>query len=131
MFSAQKQAMDRRRCGGNPTASPLQLQACGTTYDVASGQVYTEKRVRAPQKSRVNWITEYKTPSLIKRRRANKEGAASLFDMARTKAAREMRNLTAKHFEGLTPSVSKRLWDEVTDRYRVDSVDTLIKADVC
>jgi hypothetical protein len=63
-----------------------------------------------------NWVNEYKTPSLVKRRPANREGAASLFDMAKAKVAREMRNLTASHLEVVPLSIGKKLWDEVENR---------------
>jgi hypothetical protein len=122
MFAAKHHAMDRcpwldpQKRGGANIPSFSQDQARGTTYDVETGQVYTESTVRAPKKQMTNWINAYKTPSLVKRRHANREGAASLFDMARAKVAREMRNLTANHLEVIPFSIGKKLWDEVENR---------------
>jgi hypothetical protein len=98
------------------TLDPSQYSARDVTYDAESGQVYMERTVRAPRIAKLDWINEYKTPSLVKRRHGNREGAASLFDMAKAKVVREMRNLTARHFEGIPPSIGRKLWDEVEDR---------------
>ena len=103
--------------GGGSCSAPSRYQARGTTYDIESGQVYIEKTVRASKKQKVNWIHQYKTPSLVRGRHANKAGAASLFDMAKAKVARETPNLTASHLEVLPSSVGRKLWDEVEDRY--------------
>ena len=123
MFRSKHHATDHRRrpdiekrYGGSRTP-PSQYSAYYTTYDADSGQVYTERFVHAPKKGKSDWINEYKTPSLVKRRRENREGAASLFDMAKAKVAREMRNLTASHFKGVSPFIGKQLWDEIEDRY--------------
>lgn len=78
-----------------------------------------ERTIRAPSKAKLDWINEYKTPALIKRRHANREGVASLFDMAKAKTVREMRNLTPKHFEGIPPPIGRKLWEEVEDRYEM------------
>lgn len=125
MFSAKHHALDhaswldpQKRDRVNSTASSP-YQAHPTTYDAESGQLYTEKTVRAPKKQKYNWISEYKTPSLVKRRHASREGAASLFDMANAKVAREMRDLTPSHLQGLPSSISRKLWDEVEHRYEV------------
>lgn len=119
MFPAKHHAMHppKRDRGNSP--APMRYQAKRITYDTESGQVYTERTVRVPNKKRINWINEYKTPGLVKRRHANKEGAASLFDMAKGKVAREMRNLTASHLKGIPSSICRKLWDEVEDRYEV------------
>jgi hypothetical protein len=72
-----------------------------------------------PPKKKVNWINEYKAPGLVKRRHANRDGAASLFDMAKAKLAREMSNVTASHLKGIPSSIGKKLWDEVEHRYEL------------
>lgn len=99
--------------------APRLHQAKGVTYDTESGQVYMEKTVRAPRKKRTNWINEYKTPGLIKRGHTNGEGAASLFNMAKAKVARQMQHLTRSHLEGIPPLIGKKLWDEVEKRYEM------------
>jgi hypothetical protein len=126
MFSTSKHhAMDhcpwldsRKHDGGSRPASKRH-QAQGITYDTESGQVYTERTVRVPSRDKVNWINAYKTPGLVKRRHANKEGSASLFDMAKAKVVREMSNLSARHLKGIPSSIGGLLWDEVEDRYEV------------
>lgn len=93
----------------------------GTTYDPDSGQVYKERTVPAIKKQRFNWVYQYKTPTLVKRRRpVNVEGAASLFDMAKGQVARDIQHLTTRHLQGIPASVGKKLWQEVEDRYEVD-----------
>lgn len=111
-FDSQKQNR-----GSRPASKRYQAQE--TTYDGESGQVYAERTVRVPLRRKVNWINEYKTPGLVKRRHANKDGAASLFDMAKAKLAREMANLTASHLKGIPSSIGGMLWNEVEDRYQV------------
>ena len=101
--------------GGKSTASSW-YQAPLTSYDNETGQVYTERTVQAPRREKVNWVNEFKTASLVKRRQTNNEGAASLFDMAKAKVAREMLNLTASHLAGLPLSIGEKLWDEVGNR---------------
>lgn len=118
--TGHRQRLDpKRHSGGNSSAS-IRYQAHGTTFDAESGQVYKEKTVRAPRKQKINWINEYKTPSLVKRRHANKEGAASLFDMAKAKVARETTNLTTSHLEAIPSSIGTKLWDEVEARYGLE-----------
>ena len=109
--------MDPPKRDGANSPAPRLYQAKGVTYDIASGQVYIEKTVRAPKKRRTTWINEYKTPGLVKRRHTNADGAASLFDMAKAKVAREMQYLTVCHLRGIPPSIGRKLWDEVENRY--------------
>lgn len=111
--------LDPQKRHGPNSPAPRLYQAEGVTYDTESGQVYIEKTVRAPKKRRINWINEYKTPGLVKRRHTNGHGAASLFDMAKAKVAREMQYLTVGHFKGIPPFIGKKLWDEVENRYEV------------
>ncbi len=99
------------------SSGPAKTSIGNATYDTESGQVYVERTVRVPSKAKLDWTNEYKTPSLVKRRHANREGAASLFDMAKAKVVREMRNLTSTHFDAIPPSIGRKLWDEVEDRY--------------
>lgn len=118
MSTAKHHAMYRRpRPGPQSLSTASWYQAPLTTYDNETGQVYTERMVQVPKKQKVNWINEFKTASLVKRRQANDEGAASLFDMAKAKVAREMHHLTASHLAGLPSSTGEKLWDEVKDRY--------------
>ena len=119
MFSAKHHATNQcpwlePRKGDSHIPSWYEVE--DTTYDTESGQVYTETRIRAPKKQKLCWNKEYKTPSLVKRRHANKDGAASLFDMAKAKVVREMRNLTASHLDGIPSAVGRKLWDEVENR---------------
>lgn len=111
--------LDSQNHDGRSRPASKRHQAKGTTYDSESGQIYTERTVRVPSRKKVNWINEYKTPGLVKRRHANKEGAASLFNMAKAKVAREMSNLTASHLKGISSSIGGILWDEVENRYEV------------
>jgi hypothetical protein len=109
--------LDPQKCDGRNSTTPVKYKSHGVTYDTESGQVYMERTVRVKKKPKTNWINEYKTPALVKRHRPNREGAASLFDMARVKVAREMGNLTADHLEGMPLSIGRKVWDEVEARY--------------
>jgi hypothetical protein len=129
MFPAKRRPINhypsldpRKRNGGNSSARSRYQDHGGTTYDAESGQVYIERTASAATKPRINWINEYKTPSLVKRRRTNREGAASLFDMSKAKVARETQYLTAIHLQELPPSIGRKLWDEVTDKYEIHAI---------
>lgn len=82
-------------------------------FDADSGLVFNEGRVLASTKS-VDWIGAFQTPSLVKRRQPNVEGAASLLDVAKAVMARNMRSINVEHLRAIPWVVGKQLWDEIT-----------------
>jgi hypothetical protein len=120
MYSAKHHAMDH--CSWlDPQSSGQKGYLSGkdgsfTSYDAETGQVYSEKTIRARVKQRAGWIYDFKAAAIVKRRQPNRDGASSLLDMARAKVGREMRNLTPDHFDAIPWAIGKKVWAEIEDR---------------
>jgi hypothetical protein len=85
------------------------------TYDVHTGQVFKEIEVHASKRQRSDWIGEFKTPNLVKKRQSNATGPRSLFDMAKGTVARHMRGLSSHHLSGIPWEIAEQVWNEITD----------------
>ncbi|KEF62607.1 uncharacterized protein A1O9_00580 [Exophiala aquamarina CBS 119918] len=87
-------------------------------YDAESGQVYSEMEIQLGRKQRSNWISDPRTPSLVKKAAMVNvgRGARSLTDTAKNQIASQFRNLTAEHFVNVPWSVAESLWQEVLER---------------
>jgi hypothetical protein len=85
------------------------------TYDVHSGQVFKEVRVQASKRQRSDWIGEFKTPNLVRGRLPNANGARSLFEMAKSTVAQQMRGLNSRHLSDVPWEIVEQVWNEVID----------------
>ena len=86
------------------------------TFDVESGQVYTESHARVGSRHHSDWIGELKTPSLVKPVPLNPEGARSLLQMARTCVIKQVRSLNYDHLSMIPWSIAQDIWEEILAR---------------
>jgi hypothetical protein len=96
---------------GSITKPLLQIQR----YDVHTGQVFKEIEVPAKKRQSSDWIGELKTPSLVKKRLPNTDGARSLFDMAKGIVARQMRSISSHHLSDIPWGIVEQVWNEITE----------------
>lgn len=87
-----------------------------TSYTFDSGVVYDEVEVTGIRGSR-SWISDYKTPNLVRRRPQPNDavGARSLSAMALNKVGIESQNLTVEVLQSLPWAVGERIWDHVCE----------------
>ena len=85
------------------------------TYDVHSGQVFKEVKVHANKRQRSDWIGEFKNPNLVRERLPNANGARSLFEMAKSTVAEQMRGLSSRHLSDIPWEIMEQVWNEVID----------------
>ena len=86
------------------------------SYDVHSGQVFTEIEVHGSKRQRSDWIGELKTPNLVKKKLPNANGARSLFDMAKGTVTRQMRGLSSHQLSEIPWEIAEQVWKEITDK---------------
>ena len=85
------------------------------TFDVHSGQVFTQTEVRANKRQRSDWIGEYRTSDLVQKKLPNANGARSLFTMAKGIVARQMRDLSWQDLSEIPWEIGEQVWNEITE----------------
>ena len=88
-----------------------------TSHDPDTGLVYDEFEVAA-NRGAGTWITDYKTPAIVRTRRRPNEGngARSLADMALAKLSLESYQLTPDALQSLPWAIGEQVWRRICDK---------------
>lgn len=109
--------MEHFRCSYEPTVMRRVPQK-NISYDTDSGLVYSEFEVSG-RGSRGNWISDYRTPSIVRTRlcASTGTGVRSLAQMALAKLGIESRSLTVETLQMLPWSIGERIWQQIVEEY--------------